>query len=111
MLKRVVPACLRSSVMLLSDEEEQAYELCPLSTERKENSHLLQHHHFGCRFVNSVGAEDRAEKQCQKKEQNDVCLSENNEHCAYIVYNQTFALRSYITEFHFPQRKKRHSNT
>lgn len=50
----------------------------------------------------------RAEKQCQKSE---CVFLENNEHCAYIVYNQTFALRSYITEFHFPQRKKRHSNT
>lgn len=51
--------------MLLSDEEEEAYELCSLLAERKdENSCLLRHHHFGCRFVNSVGAEEGAEKQC-----------------------------------------------
>lgn len=55
LLKSIVPECLRSSVVLLSDKEEEAYELCPLLAERKdENSCLLHHHHFGCRFVNSV---------------------------------------------------------
>ena len=64
LLKSIVPECLRSSVMLLSDEEEEAYELYPLLAERKdENSCLLLHHHFGCIFVNSVGAERGAEKQ------------------------------------------------
>lgn len=35
LFKSTVPGCLRSSVMLLSDEEEEAYALCPLLAERK----------------------------------------------------------------------------
>lgn len=33
--KSTVPECLRSFVMLSSDEEEEAYELCPLLAERE----------------------------------------------------------------------------
>jgi len=51
--------------MLLSDEEEDAYKLGPLLAERKdENSCLLRYRCSGCTFVNSVGAEEGAEKQC-----------------------------------------------
>lgn len=32
------------------------------------------------------------------KERAEQCVSENDEQRAYIVYNQTFALRSYIIE-------------
>jgi len=52
-----VPEYVRSSALLLSDDEEEACELCQLFAERKDKKNsLLRHHHFGCRVANSVGA-------------------------------------------------------